>query len=187
VIDPADILRAKILVVDDQEANVLLLERMLSGAGYVSVTSTRDPRAVCELHRKNRYDLILLDLQMPAMDGFEVMKALAGIENDGYLPVLVVTAQPDHKLRALRAGARDFVSKPFDLAEVLMRVHNMLEVRLYARAAARTTSSGSCSIRWWRSARYRSGWRSRRHRVPLPNDCKPVPTRRKMAFPTRLS
>jgi adenylate cyclase len=138
MIDPADILRARILVVDDQEANVLLLERMLSGAGYLSVTSTRDPRAVCELHRKNRYDLILLDLQMPVMDGFEVMKVLAGIENDGYLPVLVVTAQPDHKLRALRAGARDFVSKPFDLAEVLMRVHNMLEVRLYASALEKT-------------------------------------------------
>ena len=138
MIDPADILRAKILVVDDQEANVLLLERMLSGAGYVSVTSTRDPRAVCELHRKNRYDLILLDLQMPVMDGFEVMEGLGKIENDGYLPVLVVTAQPDHKLRALRAGARDFVSKPFDLAEVLMRVHNMLEVRLYARALENT-------------------------------------------------
>src|SRR5205085_4170718 len=106
---------------------------MLSGAGYVSVTSTRDPRAVCELHRKNRYDLILLDLQMPAMDGFEVMKALAGIENDGYLPVLVLTAQPDHKLRALKAGARDFVSKPFDLAEVLIRVRNLLEMRLLHR------------------------------------------------------
>jgi adenylate cyclase len=138
VIDPADILRAKVLVVDDQEANVLLLERMLSGAGYLSVASTRDPRAVCELHRKNRYDLILLDLQMPVMDGFEVMEGLAKIENDGYLPVLVVTAQPDHKLRALRAGAKDFVSKPFDLAEVLMRVHNMLEVRLYARALEQT-------------------------------------------------
>jgi adenylate cyclase len=138
VIDPADILRAKILVVDDQEANVLLLERMLSGAGYLSVTSTRDPRAVCELHRKNRYDLILLDLQMPVMDGFEVMEGLGEIESGGYLPVLVVTAQPDHKLRALRAGAKDFVSKPFDLAEVLMRVHNMLEVRLYARALEQT-------------------------------------------------
>ena len=138
MIDPADILRAKVLIVDDQEANVLLLERMLSGAGYVSVVSTRDPRAVCELHRKNRYDLILLDLQMPIMDGFQVMEALAEIENDGYLPVLVVTAQPDHKLRALRAGARDFVSKPFDLAEVLMRVHNMLEVRLYASALEKT-------------------------------------------------
>jgi adenylate cyclase len=132
VIDTASILRAKVLVVDDQEANVTLLERMLGGAGYVSVTSTRDPRAVCELHRQNRYDLILLDLQMPVMDGFEVMEGLKEIEKDGYLPVLVITAQPDHKLRALRAGAKDFVSKPFDLAEVLTRVHNMIEVRLYA-------------------------------------------------------
>ena len=138
MIDPAEILKAKLLVVDDQEANVLLLERMLSGAGYVSVASTRDPRAVCELHRRNRYDLILLDLQMPVMDGFEVMKGLEDIEKDGYLPVLVITAQPDHKLRALRAGAKDFVSKPFDLAEVLTRVRNMLEVRLYARALEQT-------------------------------------------------
>jgi len=138
MIDPGELLKAKLLVVDDQEANVLLLERMLAGAGYVSVASTRDPRAVCELHRKNRYDLILLDLQMPGMDGFEVMKALGEIEKDGYLSVLVITAQPEHKLRALRAGAKDFVSKPFDLAEVLTRVHNMLEVRLYARALEQT-------------------------------------------------
>ena len=138
MIDSADILKAKVLVVDDQEANVLLLERMLSGAGYLSVASTLDPRAVCELHRKNRYDLILLDLQMPGMDGFEVMEGLKEIEKAGYLPVLVVTAQPDHKLRALRAGAKDFVTKPFDLAEVVTRVHNMLEVRLYAKALERT-------------------------------------------------
>jgi adenylate cyclase len=138
VVDPADILKAKVLIVDDQEANVLLLERTLGGAGYVSLASTRDPRAVCDLHRENRYDLILLDLQMPVMDGFEVMEGLKQIEGDGYLPVLVVTAQPDHKLRALRAGAKDFVSKPFDLAEVLTRVRNMLEVRLYAKALERT-------------------------------------------------
>jgi adenylate cyclase len=138
VIDPAEILRAKVLIVDDLAANIRLLESMLSGAGYVSVTSTLDPRAVCELHRENRYDLILLDLQMPGMDGFEVMEGLKEIEKDGYLPVLVVTAQPDHKLRALRAGAKDFVSKPFDLAEVLTRVHNMLEVRLFARALEQT-------------------------------------------------
>jgi len=138
VIDPAEILRGKILIVDDLAANIRLLESMLSGAGYVSVTSTLDPRAVCELHRENRYDLILLDLQMPVMDGFEVMEGLKEIEKDGYLPVLVVTAQPDHKLRALRAGAKDFVSKPFDLAEVLTRVHNMLEVRLFAKALERT-------------------------------------------------
>jgi adenylate cyclase len=89
-----------------------------------------DPHAVCALHRNYRYDLILLDLQMPGMDGFQVMEGLKEIETDGYLPVLVITAQPGHKLRALQAGAKDFVSKPFDLAEVLMRVHNMLEVRL---------------------------------------------------------
>jgi adenylate cyclase len=67
---------------------------------------------------------------MPKMDGFAVMENLKTIETSGYLPVLVITAQPEHKLRALRAGARDFVSKPFDLAEVLLRVHNLLEVRL---------------------------------------------------------
>ena len=130
MLEAAEILKAKVLVVDDQQANVLLLERMLGAAGYASVTSTLDPRAVCELHEKNRYDLIVLDLQMPGMDGFQVMEGLKPIEKDGYLPVLVITAQPDHKLRALQAGAKDFISKPFDVAEVLMRVHNMLEVRL---------------------------------------------------------
>jgi len=128
--EAADVLQAKILVVDDQPANVLLLERMLGGAGYASVTSTFDPLAVCDLHGKHCYDLIVLDLQMPGMDGFQVMEGLKHIEKEGYLPVLVITAQPDHKLRALRAGARDFISKPFDVAEVLTRVHNLLEVRL---------------------------------------------------------
>ena len=128
--DSADILNAGILIVDDQEVNVLLLERMLRGAGYVSVSSTMDPNEVCELHRKNRYGLILLDLLMPGLDGFKVMEGLKEIEEGSYLPVLVITAQPDQKLRALRAGAKDFVSKPFDLAEVLARVYNMLEVRL---------------------------------------------------------
>jgi len=126
----ADILNARILVVDDQEANVRLLEGMLRIAGYTSIESTMDPREVCELHRKNRYSLILLDLQMPGMDGFQVMEGLKEIEEDGYLPVLVITAQPAHKLRALEAGAKDFVSKPFDLAELRARVHNILEVRL---------------------------------------------------------
>jgi signal transduction histidine kinase len=130
MISSSDILRASILIVDDQEANVSLLEQMLSGAGYVSVSSTRNPHEVCELHRKNRYSLILLDLQMPGLDGFEVMEGLKAVETEGYLPVLVQTSQPGHRLRALQAGAKDFVSKPFNLAEILMRVHNMLEVRL---------------------------------------------------------
>jgi PAS domain S-box-containing protein len=130
MLSPSAILNAKVLIVDDQEANVRLLERMLAGGGYTSVRSTMDPLQVCELHRKNSYDLILLDLQMPGMDGFQVMEGLKAIETEGYLPVLVITAQPEHKLRALQAGAKDFVSTPFDLAEVLMRVHNLLEVRL---------------------------------------------------------
>ena len=121
---------ARILIVDDREANISLLERTLSGAGYLSISSTRDPHAVCALHREHRYDLILLDLVMPDMDGFQVMEALKPIEQDGYLPVLVITAQPEHKVRALKAGAKDFVSKPLDLAEVLTRVYNMIEVRL---------------------------------------------------------
>jgi len=130
MVSPADILNARILVVDDQESNVRLLEGMLRIAGYASVESTTNPNEVCDLHRKNRYSLILLDLQMPGMDGFQVMEGLKAIEEDGYLPVLVLTAQPAHKLRALEAGAKDFVSKPFDLAELRARVRNILEVRL---------------------------------------------------------
>src|ERR1700676_5394426 len=130
MVSSSDILNANILIVDDQSANVILLEQMLRGAGYARVTGTSDSHQVFELHKNNRYDLILVDLQMPDLDGFQVMEGLKTIETEGYLPVLVLTAQPAHKLRALQAGARDFVSKPFDLAEVLMRVHNMLEVRL---------------------------------------------------------
>ena len=130
MISPADVFHGKILIVDDQEANVLLLEQMLRGGGYDAISSTMDSSRVCELHLLNRYDLILLDLHMPGMDGFQVMENLKQIEAGGYLPVLVITAQADHKLRALKAGAKDFVSKPFDLGEVLVRVYNMLEVRL---------------------------------------------------------
>ncbi|MDD5335840.1 MAG: EAL domain-containing protein [Rhodoferax sp.] len=128
-----DILDARILIVDDQQANVQLLEQLLQEVGYRQVSSTLDPQAVCPLHRANRYDLILLDLQMPGMDGFEVMAGLKEIESDGYAPILAITAQPDHKLRALASGARDFVAKPFDLLEVKTRIHNLLQVRLLYR------------------------------------------------------
>ena len=128
-----DMLNASILVVDDLETNVLLLEQMLSTVGYRCVTSTMDPHAVCALHRDNQYDLILLDLQMPGMDGFQVMEGLKEIEADGYLPVLAITAQPGHKLRALAAGAKDFIAKPFDFMETRTHIHNMLEVRLLYR------------------------------------------------------
>src|SRR5438045_7270400 len=133
MVSESDILKASVLIVDDQESNVSLLEQMLGDAGYTAVTSTMNPAEVCALHRKNRYDLSLLDLQMPGMDGFQVMEGLKTNDADGYMSVLVVTAQPGHKLRALQAGARDFISKPFDLLEVRTRIRNMLEVRLLYR------------------------------------------------------
>ena len=126
----SEIFNASILIVDDQESNISLLEQLLSEAGYTCVASTMNPEEVCALHRKNCYDLILLDLQMPVMDGFQVMECLKANDADDYLPVLVLTAQPAHKLRALHAGAKDFISKPFDLVEVKTRIHNILEVRL---------------------------------------------------------
>ncbi len=133
MIPDSDFLAARILIVDDQAANVQLLTRLLTEAGYANVASTRLPAEVCAMHRRQGYDLILLDLQMPAMDGFAVMEALKTNDADGYLPVIVLTAQPGHKLRALQAGAKDFISKPFDLIEVKTRIHNMLEVRLLYR------------------------------------------------------
>jgi len=162
MVSNADILNASILVVDDQEANVQLLEQMLREAGYNSITSTMDPREVCALHRRNRYDLILLDLQMPGMDGFEVMEGLKTNDADAYLPVLVITAQPGHKLRALQAGAKDFISKPFDLVELKTRIHNMLEVRLlykklenYNQVLEQTVQERTAELRE-SEARYRS-------------------------------
>ena len=132
-----DILAARILIVDDQGPNVQLLMRLLGEAGYTQVSATLDPQTVCALHRQHAYDLILLDLQMPAMDGFAVMQALKTNAAEPYLPVIVLTAQPGHKLRALQAGAKDFISKPFDLLEAKTRIRNMLEVRvLYRQLAA---------------------------------------------------
>lgn len=162
MISSSDILQGKILIVDDLEANVRLLDRMLRGAGYTCVASTMDPLEVCALHRNNRYDLILLDLQMPRMDGFQVMEGLKAVEPEGYPPVLVITAQPDHKLRAFQAGAKDFISKPFDLVEAKVRIHNMLEVRLlykkldaYNQVLEKTVLERTAELRE-SEARYRS-------------------------------
>lgn len=161
-ITTVDILAASILIVDDQESNISLLEQLLGETGYSCVASTMNPLEVCALHRKNRYDLILLDLQMPGMDGFQVMEALKTNDADGYLPVIVLTAQPGHKLRALEAGAKDFISKPFDLIEVRTRIHNMLEVRLlykklenYSKLLEQTVQERTAELRE-SEARYRS-------------------------------
>jgi diguanylate cyclase (GGDEF)-like protein len=141
MISEAEILGANVLIVDDQPANISLLSRLMDGAGYTRVSSTLEPLKVCELHRAKRYDLILLDIEMPDLDGFAVMAGLKEIEADTYVSVLALTAKPEHKLRALSSGAKDFVSKPFDLAEILVRVHNLIEVRLWNKAAVRTAKA----------------------------------------------
>ena len=130
MISKNDILNAGILIVDDQQANTLLLEQLLRDHGYRHVTTTTDPKSVSALHDANHYDLILLDLLMPGMDGFEVMEALKKKSNDDYLPILVLSIENDLKLAALTAGAKDFLNKPFNLVEATTRIHNMLEVRL---------------------------------------------------------
>ncbi|MGB4115765.1 MAG: response regulator [Polaromonas sp.] len=130
------ILNARILIVDDQPVNVALLEQLLAETGYRQVSSIMDPVSVCKQHEAEPFDLILLDLKMPVMDGFAVMEGLRKNTTDPYLPVIVLTAEPGHKLRALQAGAKDFISKPFDLIEVKTRIYNMLEVRLLYKKLA---------------------------------------------------
>ena len=129
---PGLISTAKILIVDDQKANVTLLKHMLQAAGYADIVGTTDPREVGDLYRQYPFDIVLLDLNMPGFDGFQVMAQLTAMEHGSYLPVLVLTAQPDSptRLRALQSGAKDFITKPFDRLEVLTRIQNMLEVRL---------------------------------------------------------
>ena len=133
MITPSDIRRARILIVDDEPVNVQLLEFLLKTSGYEHVHSTTDPRQVAALHLQHRFDLIILDLQMPHMDGFQVIEAIKPLEQESWLPVLVVTAEPDKKLAALEAGARDFIGKPFDNVEALTRIRNLLEMRLLHR------------------------------------------------------
>ena len=141
-LDASGVLAGKVLIVDDELASIRLLERMLRGAGYSSVTSTQDPHLASELHRKNRYDLILLDLQMPGLDGFRVLEALQRVEEGDSLSVLVMTAHPGNKRRALQAGAKDFISKPFDAIVVLTRVYNLLELHLLHVKNQRSASRG---------------------------------------------
>lgn len=142
-----ELLDAQILIVDDEQAHVQLLEHLLREEGYSCVSSTSDPRQVRALHREKQYDLILLDLQMPGLDGFGVMAALQADNDDSCLPVVVLTAQPGHKLRALAAGARDFISKPFDAIETRTRIHNMLEMRMLYKKLARYNQALEAAVR----------------------------------------
>src|SRR3989442_1147044 len=124
--------KAGILIVDDQEANVRLLEKVLGRAGYTELVSTTDPLQVATLYQEYDLDLIILDLLMPHMDGYQVMQELAKRVTEGtYLPILVLTADstPEARRRALSMGARDFLIKPFDQDEALLRIRNLLETR----------------------------------------------------------
>ena len=123
--------KMRILIVDDEPANVALLEDMLSDQSYVQVKSTTDSREVVELCSEFDPDLVLLDLFMPHMDGFTVLEALSGNRTEVFLPIIVLTADVNEqtKLRALNLGATDFLNKPLDHIEVLLRIRNMLETR----------------------------------------------------------
>ncbi|MBT7942412.1 MAG: response regulator, partial [Alphaproteobacteria bacterium] len=125
------LLASKILIVDDMDDNVEMLDMTLASEGYTNVTSTTDPTVVKDLHAKNKFDLILLDIRMPVMDGFQVMDQLRDSNRNDYLPILVLTAELDSetRIRALESGAKDFLSKPFERDEILNRIRNMLEVR----------------------------------------------------------
>src|SRR5689334_4601640 len=128
-------LRARILIIDDQQPNLDLLASILAAEGYAHITCLDDSREAAALYRKLRPELVLLDLGMPYLDGFEVMEALRDLEPDGSLSILVLTGQADAdtRLRALASGARDFLAKPFSVPEVLARIRNLLEVRLLLR------------------------------------------------------
>lgn len=135
MIEEKNIKEAKILIVDDQPANVTLIEKMLDIDGYLNVISTTDPTQVESIYMEQNSDLVLLDLNMPVMDGYEVLTRIREVDPD-YPPIIVLTAQSDResRIKALDLGARDFLAKPFDRVELMTRIRNMLEVRIMTKA-----------------------------------------------------
>jgi putative two-component system response regulator len=132
MLSPEEITRGRILIVDDTESHILLLRKILKGAGYGSIATTTNPSEAADLYREFRPDLVVLDLHMKPINGFEVIEQLKSLEPDSYAPVLMMTALNDQEvlLKALEVGARDFLNKPFDRVEALTRIRNQLEVRL---------------------------------------------------------
>jgi putative two-component system response regulator len=124
--------KARILIVDDEENNIEILRRILTRAGFTRVESTTDSRDAKRLYVRHRPDLILLDLHMPHLDGLEVMAQLAEVAEASYLPILILSADvtPDARRQALSRGAKDFVNKPFQQEEILLRIKTLLETRL---------------------------------------------------------
>lgn len=135
MIDNETILNAKILTVDDNPSNISLLEKLLRISGYVNLISTTDSRETVSLYEVHKPDLILLDMKMPHLDGFQVMEQLRSIEGSSSVPIIVITAynDPQLRLKALQEGAKESISKPFDYSEILMRIRNMLEIRFLTK------------------------------------------------------
>ena len=123
---------AAILVVDDKPVNLQIVRKILEKDGYGNIDTTVDPAQVLPLYESKKYDLILLDIHMPVLDGFQVMKMLTDAHSGDYLPILVLTADEDEQTRykALSGGAKDFIKKPFDRLEVLLRSRNLIEVTM---------------------------------------------------------
>lgn len=147
LIQPAEILARRILVIDDEEANVLLLRSVLEREGYRDVHGITDPSTALQAYVELEPDLVLLDLMMPVVDGFQLLDAFGRHDRaDEFRPVLVLTADTtiQARRRALALGAKDFVAKPFDVIEVALRISNLLETRiLYERVYDRTASGAA--------------------------------------------
>jgi len=124
--------KEQILIVDDKETNLKLMDSMLRAGGYDELHLLKDPRRVIEVYKEIHPDLILLDIHMPHLDGHEIIRQLKGLKDDLLPPIIILTAQRrrEHLVRALRSGARDFISKPFDINELLMRVRNLLDAHI---------------------------------------------------------
>jgi len=128
--------KAKILIVEDQQVNILLLKQMLVRNGYNNIETVIDSRQAVEIYKEYQPDILLLDLIMPHINGFQIMAELQKLREDSYLPILVLTALTDQesRIKALQLGAKDFINKPFDQMEVLVRIQNMLEVKMLHNA-----------------------------------------------------
>ncbi len=126
---------AKILIIDDEPANVMVLEETLQQSGQTSIKSISDPREALDTYKKFQPDLVLLDLNMPHLNGFEVMAQIEDVDPENKIPIMILTAQIDQstRLKALDAGAREFLTKPFDILEISLKIRNILEIRLLHR------------------------------------------------------
>ncbi len=147
---PEALKTGRILVVDDELTNVTALSRLLARAGYTEVEGTTDPREAIGAYLEMEPDLVLLDLHMPHLDGFQVMEALKPIiPRHTYLPILILTGDqdPEVRQRALASGAKDFVTKPFEVTEVLLRIRNLLETRFLHRQLSQQNETLEVKVR----------------------------------------